>query len=370
MKEFSFMKNKRLLKLAGSICLMLVLVALTFVTACATKEETPPPPAGEEEEEAPPIEEEPIVLTYASGMPDTHFFGQADLATLEKIEEETNGRVSFETYFGGTLVTTAESVEKLEAGVVDLAYIDPTYDPKYVIVNALRSFWYGCPSEYLLPLYEQLRTEYPEIESELAGVKILGLCPFVPYSVITADKPIHTLADFSGLRFKAVVPMAEALQALGAEVVPLPAPDMYISLQKKIIDGVIICNDVFAGFNLYEVTKYTTRLDYVLGAYPIKAMNLDTWNSLPPEIQDVFEDNFSFWGEEAERLWLEAVQAGNDIAMQEGVEFIELEPGELDKFNDLLEATALEQAANLDAIGFPGTEIFEEVRRLIDGVTQ
>ncbi|GAH94345.1 unnamed protein product, partial [marine sediment metagenome] len=47
--------KKKLLALTGSVCLILILVALPFMGACAPEEVTPPPP---EEEEAPPPEEE------------------------------------------------------------------------------------------------------------------------------------------------------------------------------------------------------------------------------------------------------------------------------------------------------------------------
>lgn len=48
------MKGKRLLTLFGSVCLVLILAALSFTAGCAPEEVVPPPPPPEEEEEAPP----------------------------------------------------------------------------------------------------------------------------------------------------------------------------------------------------------------------------------------------------------------------------------------------------------------------------
>lgn len=67
------MKGKRLLTLLGSVCLVLILAALSFVAACAPEEVAPPPPPPEEEEEeeAPPpppeLPERVSVSTWAMG---------------------------------------------------------------------------------------------------------------------------------------------------------------------------------------------------------------------------------------------------------------------------------------------------------------
>jgi TRAP-type C4-dicarboxylate transport system substrate-binding protein len=43
-------------------------------------------------------------------------------------------------------------------------------------------------------------------------------------------------------------------------------------------------------FGFHNVTKYRTQVDIYTGSFPV-IMNLQTWNSLPADMQKVFADN-------------------------------------------------------------------------------
>jgi TRAP-type C4-dicarboxylate transport system substrate-binding protein len=95
-------------------------------------------------------------------------------------------------------------------------------------------------------------------------------------------------------------------------------------------------------------------------------MNLDTWNSLPPDIQKVFEDSIPWMEAEMDKTIIEGDRAAIDFAKAKGHEFYELSEEDLSKFFGYMEELALEKAAGLDAQGLPGTEIYNETRRLIE----
>jgi TRAP-type C4-dicarboxylate transport system substrate-binding protein len=99
-------------------------------------------------------------------------------------------------------------------------------------------------------------------------------------------------------------------------------------------------------------------------------MNLDSWNRLPKDIQEIFEKSIEFWSLE-DNKWRDADDvAGIEIAKKSGVEFIELPPDELAKVYKAAEIAMLKEAAKLDEKGLPGTKIFNEVRRLVEKYTK
>jgi TRAP-type C4-dicarboxylate transport system substrate-binding protein len=95
-------------------------------------------------------------------------------------------------------------------------------------------------------------------------------------------------------------------------------------------------------------------------------MNLDVWNSLPSDIQQIIDDSIEPWSEEWMQWSFEQDQAGVQIAIDNGVQLIDPTSEELATIYGFYEEVALEVAADLDVQGLPGTEIFEAVRDRIE----
>lgn len=304
---------------------------------------------------------------YGTTWPETHFFTVADKNFIKKVEKETNGRLKFTVFAGGTLISTKESLAELKNKVVEMSYINTDYAPGFQVLKAGRSFYYGAPDvKTSREIYAEVLKKYPQLEEEFEGVKIMARVAMPqPYQILTTKKPIRTIADLKGLKLKVATPLVPPLKALGAEGIAIPLSQTYVALEKGIIDGCLLPLDTFKSFAFHEIIKYTTRLDYYMGPYPARAFNIEIFNSLPKDIQKVLEDNIEFWGEEVDRLGYETIKAGIEAAKKANVEFLEFEPGELDKFYDALSDTALVEAKKVDGMGLPGTKIFEDVRALI-----
>ena len=64
----------------------------------------------------------------------------------------------------------------------------------------------------------------------------------------------------------------------------VPFSDIYIALQKGVVDGVIAPLGVCEIFNIHEPTNYMT--DIIIACAPLSIiMNKNRWNSLPPDVQ-------------------------------------------------------------------------------------
>lgn len=338
------MKNKVLL-----ISLAVVLAISLGVVGCTVE---------------PPLD---ITLTYASFYGSTHTFSKADIAWMNKVEADTDGQVAFEVYWGATLISRTESCTELVAGVADLAYVGPGYSAAgYDIDKGVLAFYYGVPGyDARRFLLKTIWDEFPEYEAEFADMKIMCTAVSSTYQLLS-NTPVRTLADLSGLRVKATGSFIDMINALGGEGISMPMGDVYTALQKNDIQGALVPYSTIEAFSFYEVADYMTILDLTSGCRPARAMNLDAYNSLPEDFQQIFDDSIPFW-EEEDDVWRASDDVtGKELGEQEGMEFIQLSAEDLATVYDSLEPIMLGVAAGLDDKGLPGTEIFLRIRELID----
>jgi TRAP-type C4-dicarboxylate transport system substrate-binding protein len=258
------------------------------------------------------------------------------------------------------------ALAELEAGVADIALVPVGVQPGMPIGKANDSFGYGCPMGKEQEICWELWDEFPEWRQEYASVKTLNWAGGVTSFYIMTKEPVRTIEDIEGLILRGISYHVKPFQNMGAEVVTMSVTESYTAVEKGTVDGVILHPSFFKSYSMYEVVDYATCLHTFPMAYPCYCMNLDVWNSLPSDIQDIIDDSLEGWSEDWLQWVFEEDLAGLGIAELEGVEFIEFSAADLAAVHSFYEEVALEVAAELDADGLPGTEIFEEMRRLIE----
>ena len=108
------------------IPLVIVLAVSLVVGGCAE----PAPPAEPTEQSTAPIE-----LRMGTNQPSTHVDEVLAQQWIEKIQNETNGRVQITLYSGGTLIDMFAAWDELRAGVADIT------SPKAALKYAFAAGW-------------------------------------------------------------------------------------------------------------------------------------------------------------------------------------------------------------------------------------
>ena len=107
-----------------------------------------------------------------------------------------------------------------------------------------------------------------------------------------STKEVKTLEDLKGLKTASPSPVeAATFAALGLATASMPPPEMYTALERGLID----CTwheweGAYLAWKTYEITKYRTANIDLSTHTNLVMMNWDTWNSLPPDIQKVFDE--------------------------------------------------------------------------------
>ena len=264
-----------------------------------------------------------------------------------------------------------EEYDLLLSGGVDIINITPGHYPgRFLLCDA-----YNLP--YFIPYFgeeeattgKKLReTLYEEffIPHHFSDVKTLWTGRFEPNVLHSASKPVRTIEDIKGMTVS--IPggniLANFVKGLGGSPEFVAMTDVYTSLERGVVDATILPLETQLSFKFYEVTKAITKYGY--GAVTnSQAMNLGLWNSLPPDIQNVFNE-LSAWATVVQtQVSQGSTQAAIGVAKKNGLEIIDLSPEELGRWKKVAEPLEMGWVADVDSKGLPGTELYNRIQELI-----
>jgi TRAP-type C4-dicarboxylate transport system substrate-binding protein len=316
-----------------------------------------------------PLPEGVTVLTYATPYSPAHPFSRADLRWIDHVERESGGTLRVRPIWSGGLLSAEMSMEELRHGVADIGLITPIYVRGGTHLIRMQSgFYSGADSiESQVELYRCLERSTPQIASELHGLKILAVQGGLIPGIVTRGRPVRSLADLKGLRLRAPTELLRVLEQLGADPVNMPMADVYSAMSKGVIDGVVAPPDTFAALHFAEIAHYYADLAVPRGAYPARAMGLDTWNRLTPAQQTVLEDAVQVWEAALAEENRAAAERGLAEASESGIVVSRIPAEDQAKFNRLYLEYARINAEALEAFGIDGVATFRRARASVIG---
>lgn len=351
------MKKKRLITLLGSICLVLVLAALPFMAAC------PAPPAEEEVTPALPEEEKPTApevfkFKFANYFPPPSYQSIVLEEFCREVEKRTNGRVKFDYYPGGALLTAPAMFEGILTGIADIGYSHVEYSPGRMPVTEVVDMPLGYPSAWVS---SQVANDfYNEFKpKEFDDVKVLFMNTSNP-NLIISKKPVYKLEDLKGLTIRAPGRVGDVVKALGGTPAPTPMMEVYDAIAKGVIDGVCSPYETLKTFKFGEVVDYTTVSWQVGSVYCFYvAMNKDSYDKLKlvPEVKEIFDEVCGEYKERFALAWNMMDFEGKEFAKAQGVEFIELSPEEAAKWMEAVEPVIDNYVKEMVGKGYSETEV-------------
>ena len=268
------MRRKKLFILSVITCLMFVGVFVLFPPAWAADDNV-------------------IKLKLSNAYPARHPLAvKAFGGWAKKVEEGTNNRVKITLFPGNTLTKINEAYDATIAGVADIAMTLPGYTAgRFPLSTALNLPMLFPSSTVASRVAWELYEKFPEIKAEYAEVKVLFFYCTPPYEIHTVKKAIHTMDDLKGLQIRSSDPIsAQVIENLGATPVAISMPEAYMGLQKGVLDGLVSPFGPMKGLKTADVTHYHTMNANLFSNVFSIVMNLAKWNSLPPEIQKVIDD--------------------------------------------------------------------------------
>jgi TRAP-type C4-dicarboxylate transport system substrate-binding protein len=110
------------------------------------------------------------------------------------------------------------------------------------------------------------------------------------YEVVGKGEAPKSLKDWSGMRIRALGQQGKAMEKLGAVPTSVPAPDVYTSMDRGLIDAAGFAYYAHESYRTYELgTWFTSGLD--VGSIACGMLfNTDAYNSLPKQYKDLIAE--------------------------------------------------------------------------------
>lgn len=241
---------------------------------------------------------EPLTLTYSDLTSSTSKAGETVQQWIEELDEQSQGKLVVEPYFSSSLLTSADALAGTGSGVSDITYTVVTYKPQALpVANWINEEGSRPVDSYphnqlqtVGVMNEMFSTEAAEKEFESQNVKFLTSTSVAGKYDMLCNKELKSQTDLGGLRVRAPGPVwAAEAEALGMTVVSVAQNEAYEALQRGVIDCQIGAPFMYEDYGLSEVAKEYYPATFSANMGLVMLMNLDTWNGLSTEAQQVLQ---------------------------------------------------------------------------------
>ena len=229
------------------------------------------------------------------------------------ITRASGGRIKVTPTAPGMVVPVQEQLDAVANGTTDamVIYTD-YYSGKMPLLSLTTNPLFLMDSTWELQQYIEKQNDGKILKllrkelKDYGDVHVVGPTYYVLDMIINSKKPIKSVADIKGVKFRSGdVPVANALGASGASVTWCPGEEIYTNLSTGVIDACTYCgpaDSIAMGF--HEVAPYWVRTP-TMGPVNVDyfVVNGKVWNELPDDLKAVVES---------------AVSAGNAYAEYQG----------------------------------------------------
>jgi len=197
-------------------------------------------------------------------------------------------RIVWREAFGGSLYKWQNSLEAIEIGLTDIGWVGALWETSKM---PLQNVTYYTPFVtddllLLLDLFNELHESIPALAQAWHEQNqiLLGASGVDTYHLMTTF-PVNTIDDLQGRKILAPGPSATWLEGTGAVAVNGGLSTYYTQLSTGVADGVLTILSGAYPYRIHEVAPYITLVGLGAQFNGGMAINKDTWERLPPDVQ-------------------------------------------------------------------------------------
>jgi len=238
-----------------------------------------------------------VTLKMQTSWPATDIFTEMAQQYVERVNSMAGGRLKIDLLHGGAVVHPFQVLDGVHGGQIDAAHTVTVY-------------WYGKHKAASLfgtgpvfgfnaneglgwihngggkELFEELQTQIMKL-----NVKSFFVMPMPTQPLGWFKKPVKSMADLKGLKYRTVGLAADLMQAMGLAVAQLPGGEIVPAMERGVIDAFEFNNPTSdRRFGSQNVAK-----NYMLGSHHQATeyfeimFNRTKFNSLPKEHQAILQ---------------------------------------------------------------------------------
>ena len=211
------------------------------------------------------VKDRTIKFAFANTQDSAHGVGAQKFADV--VAQKSGGKLKVKLYPGGSLGGEVVVASSLQGGTVEMSMMGPG------LLTGMDKEFGVFDTPFLFDNFKEVDTALDgrvgkKLLDKLPAKGLVGLAYWDHgFRIVTnSKKPIAKLEDVQGLKIRVqqIPVFIDSFNALGANAVPMPFPELYSALETKTVDGQ---ENPFVSVEVtkfYEVQKYasTTRHAY------------------------------------------------------------------------------------------------------------
>lgn len=289
----------------------------------------------------------------------------------KKVEEASGGKLKIEIFpsmsMGGK---PNELYKQVRDGSADIVWTLPGYTPGVFP----RTEVFELPTVHIgdsVATSIAIREQFDLIKDDFTEVEPLLIYVAAGNAIHTVNKRISNISDLKGLKLRA--PSRTAgwyIEAMGAESVGMPLPDLPQALSKNAIDGGLIPFEVFPPYKFAQLTQYSIEGEkgerFGTSVFML-LMNKDRFTSLSKELQKVLLDSVDMnTVKEVGQIWMDEEKPGMEMqkASKDG-EIVKLDAKAMVEFNKAGEEVVQRWIKEAVSNGIDGQKLVDSARKAI-----
>jgi tripartite ATP-independent transporter DctP family solute receptor len=289
-------------------------------------------------------------LRWTTQNPADHPISQGGQKFAELVAQKSGGKMQVKLFPGGVLGGDVQVLSAVQGGTIDMTSMNSGIlqgqVKEFAIVDFPFLFNDAKEADAIMdgPIGKALSDKLPE-----KGLVNLAYFDLGFRNVTNSKRLIKTADDIAGLKIRVIQSpiYIETFNALGANAVPMPFPEVYTALEQKTIDGQENPYTVIAANKINEVQKYLAATRHIYNPQSM-FISKKTWDRLNKDEQDVLLAA----AKEAQVYQRKVSRDAQDVALanlKKTMEFSELPPAEIAKIRTKLKPVIDKFSANVGA---------------------
>ncbi len=277
----------------------------------------------------------PIELKAITFLPRAHKTAQPAKLFIDRMNEAAKGELVIKYLGGPEVIAGKDQPEAVRSGAVDILFCPSNWTAgafnfreAEVVMNSAFS-----------PI-EERKNGFYDTMLELhknKGLYYLGRFDWREEFYMWTTFPFTKPEDLKGHKLYVASSFIAVYKALGIAGVTVPTEEMYTAMERKTIEGTTLPLPPIRSFGIHELVKYC--IDAPMHSSGLVCVgNLEKWNKLPKNLQDLVAKTYAKWEAEEMMPWYEQLYSTERKALQDkGVKFVKFSAEDAKRFNDIVE---------------------------------
>jgi len=268
----------------------------------------------------------------------------------EIVAEKSGGQITVKSFPNGTLGGDVQTISALQGGTIEMTTMNAGLlsgvSKDFAVVDL--PFLFNGPAEADAvmdgPVGKTLAERLPE-----KGLVGLAYWELGFRQLTNSRHAVTKVDDIAGLKIRVVQSpiYIDLFNALGANAVPMPFPELYPALETGTVDGQENPAPSILTAKLHEVQKHLTLTNHTYNPQ-IVMIGKKFWDKLNADEQKLIQDAANESRDYERKVSREQAEKAVAELKAEGLQIAELSPAEVERFREKAKPVADKYAAQID----------------------